>query len=112
MLRKNKNIVRLSLLAIVFCVASISVNAAEAVRFKVSVDSALAENQPLAGWLLIFMTAQTKPLETIEPDFLNPQSVYVAGVEATNLQTGKFIEHQRILSVHLRESHSRKIFKR
>ncbi|MGI8788784.1 MAG: alpha/beta hydrolase-fold protein [Pyrinomonadaceae bacterium] len=84
---------RLFLLTIVFCAALISVNASEIVRFKITVDASLAsKNQPLDGRILIFMTAQTKPLETIEPDFMNPNAVYIAGVEAKNLEAGKFFE--------------------
>src|SRR2546421_11338753 len=65
--------------------------AAERIRSKIDVAPALAPT-PLSGRLLIFMTNQTKPLEMIEPDFLNPRSVFVTGVEVHNLLPGKVVE--------------------
>jgi S-formylglutathione hydrolase FrmB len=70
-----------------------AVSAAETVRFKIRVDpSVVKENQPLSGRLLIFMTNQPKPVEMIEPDFLNPQGVWMTGLEVTNVEAGKTIE--------------------
>lgn len=68
-----------------------TVLAAERIRFQVSVNAALA-SEPVSGRLLIFMTSQTKPAEMIEPDFLNPRSVYLTGLEVHNLEAGKPIE--------------------
>ncbi|MDQ3817702.1 MAG: enterochelin esterase, partial [Acidobacteriota bacterium] len=64
---------------------------AERIRLRVDVAPALA-TEPLSGRLLIFMTSQAKPLETIEPDFLNPRAVFVTGLEVHNLTPGKPIE--------------------
>ncbi len=62
-------------LFLVFCNV---VSAAETVRFKIKVDSAIMQsNQPLSGRLLIFMTNQTKPMEMIAPDFENPNAVWI-----------------------------------
>src|SRR5260370_157020 len=72
-------------------VFQISISAGERIRFQIGIDSALAP-QPVSGRLLIFMTAQTKPLEVIEPDFLNPRSVWLAGVEVHNLTAGQTVE--------------------
>ena len=66
-------------------------NAAERIRFRVSINAALAP-EPASGRLLIFMTSQTKSLEMIEPDFLNPSSVFLTGVEVHNLEPGKPVE--------------------
>ncbi|MEP6707799.1 MAG: alpha/beta hydrolase-fold protein [Pyrinomonadaceae bacterium] len=66
-------------------------NAADRIRFRVSINAALAP-APVSGRLLIFMTNQTKSLEMIEPDFLNPGSVFLTGVEVHNLEPGKPIE--------------------
>lgn len=65
--------------------------AAERIRFRVNVAPGL-EQQPLSGRLLIFMTQQTKPLEIIEQDFLDPKSVWITGVEVSNLEPGKPVE--------------------
>ncbi|MGC2236753.1 MAG: alpha/beta hydrolase-fold protein [Pyrinomonadaceae bacterium] len=64
---------------------------AQAIRFKVNADAALAQ-KPLSGRLLIFMTGNPKPLEGIEPDFMNPEAVYITGMEVSNLSAGKTIE--------------------
>ena len=81
------------LLAFVICfLAQIASAAAAPLRFKVGIDPSLGQTQPVSGRLLIFMTANQKPLETIAPDFLNPQSVYVTGMEVRNIEPGKIIE--------------------
>lgn len=76
---------------IVFALFSISSASAQSVRFKINVDSSIAK-EPLSGRLLIFMTNNPKPLEMIEPDFINPNAVYISGTEITNLEAGKSIE--------------------
>src|SRR5260370_4899504 len=72
-------------------VFQISISAGERIRFQIGIDSALAP-QPVSGRLLIFMTAQTKPLEVIEPDFLNPRSVWLAGGQVHNRSAGHTVE--------------------
>jgi hypothetical protein len=90
---------RLSINAIIFAFAVLafasaqrqSVHAAERIRFRVSINATLAP-EPVSGRLLIFMTNQTKSMEMIEPDFLNPSSVFLTGVEVHNLEPGKPVE--------------------
>ena len=88
---------KLSIEAIIFAfvvfafVSAQPAHAAERIRFRVSINAALAP-EPVSGRLLIFMTNQTKSLEIIEPDFLNPSSVFLTGVEVHNLEPGKTIE--------------------
>ncbi len=88
---KKPNLVFLSLAFSFYFFAQIT-SAAEPIRFKVGLDPSLGQSQPVSGRLLIFMTANQKPLETIEPDFLNPQSVFATGMEIKNLEQGKIIE--------------------
>src|SRR5438132_651868 len=68
-----------------------AVSAAERIRFEISIDAALAQ-QPVSGRLLIFMTSQTKALEVVQPDFLNPRSVWLAGIEVRNMAPGKVVD--------------------
>src|SRR5437868_3041462 len=68
-----------------------AVSAAERIRFEISIDAALVP-QPVSGRLLIFMTSQIRPLEVIQPDFLNPRSVWVAGIEVRNMVAGKAVD--------------------
>ncbi len=90
---------KLSIKAIIFAFAMFGfpsaqpthANAADRIRFRVSINAALAA-APVSGRLLIFMTNQTKSLEMIEPDFLNPGSVFLTGVEVHNLEPGKPVE--------------------
>src|SRR5436305_8255583 len=86
---------RLSIKSIIFALATLAVfsaqAAAEHLKFKVGVGSTLS-SEPVSGRLLIFMTSQEKPLEMIEPDFLNPRAVFLTGVEIHNLEQGKPIE--------------------
>src|SRR5437867_4270889 len=67
------------------------VSAAERIRFEISIDAALVQ-QPVSGRLLIFMTSQTRPLTVIQPDFLNPRSIWVAGTEVRNMVAGKVVD--------------------
>jgi S-formylglutathione hydrolase FrmB len=90
-----KKLNQISLLfAIVFslCFFGQIASAIEPLRFNVRINPSLVQSQPVSGRLLIFMTANGKPLETIEPDFLNPQNVYLTGVEVQNVEPGKIIE--------------------
>ena len=62
-------------------------------RFKINLDPSLAAaSEPLSGRLLIFMTNETKPLEMIAPNYMNPEAVYISGTEIKNLIAGKTIE--------------------
>ncbi len=82
----------LFLIVTVFLLCS-TVFAADATRFKIKIDSSLApSNRMISGRLLIFMTESVKPTEMIEPDFMNPNAVYVSGTEVHDLQAGKIIE--------------------
>jgi enterochelin esterase-like enzyme len=91
---KNKQTFVLCSLFTVFAVLLIgaaSVSAAGTVHFKINLDPAVGK-APLGGRLLIFMTNNPKPLETITPDFMNPNAVYISGTEITNLEAGKPVE--------------------
>lgn len=88
---KKSNAIRFLLSALFVFFAFLPTQAAETIRFKIKVDAAINQT-PLSGRLLIFMTAQTKPLEMIEPDFTNPNAVWITGVEINDLPAGKFIE--------------------
>ena len=68
-----------------------AVSAAERIRFEISIDAALVQ-QPVSGRLLIFMTSQTKALEVVQPDFLNPRSVWLAGIEVRNMAPDKVVD--------------------
>ena len=41
---------------------------------------------------MIFKTNNLKPLDNIEPDFTNPDAVYISGMEVSNLEANKTIE--------------------
>lgn len=70
-----------------------SVSALASTHFKVSLDSSIANgNEPVSGRLLIFMTKSDKPLQMIQPDFTNPNAVYISGTEIHDLGPGKTIE--------------------
>jgi enterochelin esterase-like enzyme len=88
---KKSNSIRFLLSAFFVFFVFLQAQAAETTRFKIKVDSSINQ-QPLSGRLLIFMTAQTKPLEAIEPDFTNPNAVWIAGVEINDLPAGRSIE--------------------
>lgn len=78
-------------IALSFALCLVAAVSAQSVHFKINVDSSVAK-QPLSGRLLIFMTNNPKPLEEIEPDFMNPNAVYISGTEIRNLEAGKPIE--------------------
>ena len=69
-------------------------SAAERIRFQIGIDAATFQmaKQPVSGRLLVFMTNQTKTFEMIEPDFLNPRAVWIAGMEVRNLTPGQTID--------------------
>jgi enterochelin esterase-like enzyme len=94
-MRRQKRFIRstiFTLTILAFTLINVcTATAAERIRFKVNINAALA-GEPVSGRLLIFMTSQPKTLEMIEPDFLNPRSVWVTGVEVHNLEPGKPVE--------------------
>lgn len=80
------------LLIIALCGAVQNIIAADELHFKIKLDNAIAQNQPFSGRLLIFMTKNPKPLETIEADFKDPNAVYISATEVSNLEPGKIID--------------------
>lgn len=92
---RPRGLIRLTVLAFSICaltlISGLSAGAAERIRFKVSLAVSMAP-APVSGRLLIFMTAQTKQLEMIEPDFLDPRSVWTTGVEIRNLEPDAWVE--------------------
>jgi hypothetical protein len=94
-MRRQKRFIRSTIFTLAICALAFAnaftATAAGRIRFKVGINAALA-SAPVSGRLLIFMTNQAKPLEMIEPDFLNPRSVYLTGLEIRNLEPGKPIE--------------------
>jgi enterochelin esterase-like enzyme len=94
-MRRQKRLIQSIIFSLAFCALvlanAFAAVAAEHIRFKVGVSNALA-HEPVSGRLLIFMTSRAKTTEMIEPDFLNPRSVFVTGVEVHNLEPGKPVE--------------------
>jgi enterochelin esterase-like enzyme len=91
-MRRQKLSIQSIIFTLIVCaLASVSACAAERIRFKVSINPALS-SEPVSGRLLIFMTNQTKPVEMIEPNFLDPRSVFLTGLEVRNLEPGKSVE--------------------
>jgi enterochelin esterase-like enzyme len=94
-MRKQQRFIHTAFFSLALCALALLnahlAMAAGRIRFQVSVNAALA-SEPVSGRLLIFMTNETKPVEMIEPDFLNPRSVYLTGLEVHNLEAGKPIE--------------------
>ncbi|HEY0426469.1 MAG TPA: alpha/beta hydrolase-fold protein [Pyrinomonadaceae bacterium] len=76
---------------IVFAFFLSGASLAQTVRFKVGADASVAQ-KPLSGRLLIFMTVNPKPLDGIEPDFMNPDAVYMTGTEISNLDANTTVE--------------------
>lgn len=94
-MRRQKPLAQSIVFALALCALALAnsfeASAAERIRFRVGVSPVQAY-QPVSGRLLIFMTNQEKPLKFIEPDFLNPRSVWIAAVEVRNLEAGKTVE--------------------
>jgi pimeloyl-ACP methyl ester carboxylesterase len=94
-MRREKRFVQPIVFSLALCflalASAFTSSAAERIRFKVGVSATHAP-QPVSGRLLIFMTNQAEPLKMIEPDFLNPRSVWIAAIEVHNLEAGKTIE--------------------
>lgn len=91
MIIKTSNILKI-LFIIALCGALQNIIAADELHFKIKLDNSIAQNQPFSGRLLIFMTKNPKPLETIVTDFTDPNAVYVSGTEISNLEAGKTLE--------------------
>jgi enterochelin esterase-like enzyme len=66
-------------------------NAPGHLRFRVALAQSLSA-QPAAGRLLLFMTKKEQKGEVIEPNFLEPKSVWITGLEVQNMEPGKTIE--------------------
>lgn len=84
----------LALLLGLIAFSQIDISAAERIRFQIGIDAATFQmaKQPISGRLLVFMTNQTQPFEMIEPDFLNPRAVWIAGMEVHNLTPGQTVD--------------------
>ncbi|MEP6920598.1 MAG: alpha/beta hydrolase-fold protein [bacterium] len=80
-----------ALLLALIAFSQFTVFAADRIRFEVALDPSLAP-QPVSGRLLIFFTSNPNDVEVIEPDFLNPRSVWMAAMEVHNLAPGKSVE--------------------
>ena len=81
----------LALLLSLVALSQWTIFAADRIRFEVAIDPTLA-SQPVSGRLLIFFTGNPNALEVIEPDFLNPRSVWLAAMEVHNLAQGSPVE--------------------
>lgn len=81
-----------SLCAILLFALTSTASYAGSVHFKVLLDSAVSGSDPVSGRLLIFMTRSDKPQEMIEPDFTDPNAVYISGTEVANLAPGKPVD--------------------
>lgn len=87
----KKQFLALARLLALVAFSQLTVFAADRIRFEVAIDPSLAP-QPESGRLLIFFTSNTNAAEVIEPDFLNPTSVWLAAMEVHNLTPGKPVE--------------------
>ena len=80
-MRRQKRFIQSTIFTVALCAFALlnasTTAAAEHLRFHVGVSPTLAY-QPVSGRLLIFMTNQAQPLKMIEPDFLNPNSVWAS----------------------------------
>ena len=68
-----------------------SVAADRSIRFRIGLAPGLTTT-PVAGRMLIFMTQSKEAKKVIEPDFLDPKSVWITGCEVRNLTAGKTVE--------------------
>jgi S-formylglutathione hydrolase FrmB len=94
-MRMQKRLIRPTIFSLAICALFLAnafpATAAERIRFKIGISDTLAQGA-VSGRLLIFMTSQAKTAEMLEPDFLNPRSVWTTGMEVHNLEAGKPIE--------------------
>ena len=78
---KNFRLIRSALFLFAF-IAFTVFSADAAVRFKVNLGSPTAlSGGTVSGRLLIFMTAKKEPMEMIEPDFTDPDAVWITAKE-------------------------------
>jgi S-formylglutathione hydrolase FrmB len=93
-MRKNTGLsVRLIALSLFLLSVASFASAADHVRFRIRLDPGIpTDSRPISGRLLIFMTAQPAPVETIQPDFTDPDAVWISGTEVANLEKGQSIE--------------------
>jgi S-formylglutathione hydrolase FrmB len=93
MSKNSGSSIRLIVLGLFLLCSPSFVLASDGVRFKLKLDPGVStDSAPISGRLLIFMTRERKPLDMIEPDFMDPSSVWITGMEITNLEAGKSIE--------------------
>ena len=95
MTRQIRTCLRLISLSFLLCVALCAsfVEARGAVHFRVTLEASLATGgQPISGRLLIFMTKSDKPLDMIGVDFTNPNAVWIAAEEISDLQLRKTVD--------------------
>lgn len=95
----DQAISKLSLIRQLFVITSlliagvVSIAAATPVHFKVTIEpSAIGSDGPVSGRLLIFMTKNGDPKEMIEPDFTDPNAVFISGTEIEDLEPDKPID--------------------
>ncbi|MEP6850005.1 MAG: alpha/beta hydrolase-fold protein [Acidobacteriota bacterium] len=73
--------------------AACSITAFSTVKVRVSLDASVAAGTaPVSGRLLIFMTKSDKPQEMLEPNFMDPNAVWISGTEVANLSSTKTID--------------------
>jgi len=66
---------------------------AGSVHFRITLDpSAISGSEPMSGRLLIFMTKSDKTLQMIEPDYTDPNAVWISGTEISYITPGKAID--------------------
>ncbi len=80
MLKNFRPVLRLSFVIFALIIGA-AFTADAAVRFRVNLSSPAAANEERTGRLLIFMTAKTGSMQMIEPDFTDPNAVWIAGKE-------------------------------
>jgi S-formylglutathione hydrolase FrmB len=91
---KNSHLISRRLLSLFFILGVVSCTAAlsfatEPIRFKISVDPSVAgADAPLSGRLLVFMRVAGKETDGFGIDHEHPGSVWVTGVEVSDLSPG------------------------
>jgi enterochelin esterase-like enzyme len=65
---------------------------AQGVHFRIRIaPGAVPENEVLSGRLLIFMTAKPVKPDFIEPDYTDPNAVWISGQEVTNFTSDELL---------------------